>query len=94
MAKKSNRSRSKPAVKKPAVVQPEPVEPEIEEPLGTKPPKSANQATKPKRAMGTGERMEEEYAYIVGDLRRVLILAAIMFILLISANLILSRVSF
>jgi hypothetical protein len=35
------------------------------------------------------ERLEDEYGYITGDLRRVFILAAAMFALLIALNLVL-----
>lgn len=93
MAKKPNRSRPKQTTKKPAAVIPEPVEEavaESPEPIVMK----AVPAAKLKRAQATPERLEDEYAYIVGDLRRVLILAAVMFILLIAANVILSRVAF
>jgi hypothetical protein len=92
MAKKSKRNRSKPATRPPAGTRTEPVEPVELEKEATL-PKTAT-AARPKRTQVTAERMEDEYAYIIGDLRRVLILAAVMFILLISANLILSRIAF
>jgi hypothetical protein len=39
--------------------------------------------------LSTTEQFQQEYAYVVKDLRRVLILAAIMFALLITLNLLL-----
>jgi hypothetical protein len=92
MAKKSKRNRSRPATRQSAITKPEPVE-AIEPVLRESSPKPAT-AAKPKRTQPTAERMEDEYTFIIGDLRRVLILAAVMFILLISANLILSRIAF
>lgn len=93
MAKKSNRSRPKQTAKKPTTAKVETVEPATVESLPPVVPE-AKPVTRPRRSQPTAERMEDEYAYIVGDLRRVLILAAIMFALLIAANLILSRMVF
>lgn len=92
MAKKTKRSRSKPPAKKipsPAL--------EAESPAGAAPVENSTAATetpKSKSSPATGKQFEDEYSYIVGDLRRVLILAAVMFVLLITANLILSRINF
>ena len=41
------------------------------------------------RRISTAEELEEEYAYVLRDLRHILILAAVMFALLIGLNLIL-----
>lgn len=95
MAKKSNRPRPKAATKKASEPEPVPIEiPEAPEPVVEARVLKSSQAAKPKRQQATAERLEDEYAYIVGDLRRVLILAGLMFILLIVANLVLSRVAF
>lgn len=40
------------------------------------------------RRISTTEELEEQYAYVIKDLRHILILAAIMFTLLIALNLI------
>ena len=42
-----------------------------------------------KQAVSNDAELEEEYAYVVGDLRRVFILAAFLFLLLIALNLLL-----
>ncbi len=49
-------------------------------------------SSKLSRSQLASERLEDEYAYITGDLRRVFILAGAMFALLIVLNIILSRV--
>ncbi|MDX1662848.1 MAG: hypothetical protein R3272_03580 [Candidatus Promineifilaceae bacterium] len=41
------------------------------------------------RAQKIEEQLHDEYAYVLQDLRRMFILAAIMFILLIAANIVL-----
>ena len=41
------------------------------------------------RAQQMEEKLQEEYAYVLQDLRRMFILAAVMFILLIAANIVL-----
>lgn len=92
MAKKSNRSKTK-AAAKPAVIEapitsePEPV---TTPPLPSEP--RVPRAPKLTRSQIAAERIEDEYAYITGDLRRVFILAAAMFALLIVLNIVLSRV--
>jgi hypothetical protein len=84
MAKKSNRAKTKsqnrPAPR-PAVVesQPEQAAPPPAEPRPARTPKMS-------RSQAAAERIEDEYAYIVKDLRRVFILAAAMFLLLIALN--------
>jgi hypothetical protein len=88
MAKKSSsRPKTKPVTKKAAVVE-APVEPVVEEVAPAVAPAEPRprRAAKLSRAQAASEELEEEYAYITGDLRRVFILAAIMFALLIVAN--------
>lgn len=41
------------------------------------------------RRISTPEELEEEYAYVIRDLRHILLLAVVMFALLIGLNLIL-----
>lgn len=41
------------------------------------------------RRISTPEELEEEYAYVIRDLRQILLLALVMFALLIALNLIL-----
>ncbi|MFW6097478.1 MAG: hypothetical protein ACOC9Z_05360 [Chloroflexota bacterium] len=41
------------------------------------------------RRISTPEELEEEYAYVIRDLRQILLLAAVMFVLLIGLNLLL-----
>lgn len=87
MTKKSNRSKSKaarPAVK-PAAVE---SEPEDAAPIMTAAEVRAPRSPKLTRSQAAAERIEDEYAYITGDLRRVFILAAAMFLLLIAINLV------
>ena len=49
-------------------------------------PPRAPRAPKLSRSQAASERLEDEYGYITGDLRRVFILAAAMFALLIALN--------
>ena len=49
-------------------------------------------APKMTRSQLAAERIEDEYAYITGDLRRVFILAAALFALLIALNVILTLI--
>lgn len=48
--------------------------------------------TKASRSQIAAERIEDEYAYIVGDLRQVFLLAAALFALLIILNVIFSLI--
>ena len=92
MAKKNNRQKSK-ATSRPAA-KPVEVAPEVEEtPVVSQAAAEPRAAKAPKlsRSQAAADRIEDEYAYILGDLRRVLILAAIMFALLIVVNIVLSR---
>ncbi len=52
----------------------------------------ARRLAKVNRSQIAAERLEDEYAYIIDDLRRVFLLAALMFALLIVANLIFTRI--
>ncbi len=88
MAKKNNRPKTKAAAKsaaKPVIEQ------QVEE-VAPPPPAEARGPKAPKvsRSQAAAERIEDEYAYITGDLRRVLLLALAMFALLIVLNLVLS----
>ena len=91
MTKKSNRPKSKAAPKPAVKVAPITSEPEM---LATPPPAPeprVPRAPKLSRSQIAAERIEDEYAYITGDLRRVFILAAAMFALLIVLNIILGQ---
>ena len=86
MAKKTNRPKAKPTAKPKPIV--EPVESVVETPIETAPPvPRAPRQPKLTRSQAASERLEDEYGYITGDLRRVFILAAAMFALLIAVNL-------
>lgn len=89
MAKKSNRPKSK-TTPRPAA-RPVEITPEVEEVITPAPDPRAPKTPKVSRSQAAAERIEDEYAYILGDLRRVLILAAVMFALLIVLNIVLSR---
>lgn len=93
MAKKTNRQKSK-STPRPAA-RPVEVTPEVEE-TPVVPPAAAEprapKAPKLSRSQVAAERIEDEYAYITDDLRRVFLLAAVMFALLIVLNIVLSRI--
>lgn len=94
MAKKTNtRPKAKPAPRRPQIAA-EPVESVVETPA-TEPlaPPRAPRASKQTRSQAASERLEDEYSYISSDLRRVFILAAIMFALLITLNVVFSLIS-
>jgi hypothetical protein len=91
MAKKKNRPKAKP----PTRVAVEPVIAESAAEQNTTADTGIGRAAKaPKvtRSQVAAERLEDEYAYITGDLRRVFILAAAMFALLIALNVILGMI--
>jgi hypothetical protein len=88
MAKKSNRPKAKPAARPAA--KPETIAPEPEEVAPPPAEPRAARAPKVSRSQAAAERIEDEYGFIVGDLRRVFILAAAMFALLIVINVVLS----
>jgi hypothetical protein len=91
MAKKSNRSKARPTSKpqpKPAIVESEQEQPEPAPAVEPRAPR----VSKVTRSQMAAERLEDEYGYITGDLRRVFILAAALFALLIVLNLILGLV--
>lgn len=87
---KSKRSKSKQAARQAPKPQPE-AEPVIEaEPERAAEPRPGR-TPKMTRSRAAAERIEDEYAYITKDLRRVFILAAAMFGLLIVLNIILTQ---
>lgn len=91
MAKKSNRPKAKTTPKAAVSKAPNTGEPET---LATPPPAPeprAPKAPKLSRSQIAAERIEDEYAYITDDLRRVFILAAAMFALLVVLNIILGQ---
>jgi hypothetical protein len=91
MAKKNNRPKTKSAAKP---VPNEPATPQIIEEAAPLPAESAprvSRAPKLSRSQAAAERIEDEYAYIAGDLRRVLLLAAAIFALLIVLNIVLGQ---
>lgn len=95
MAKKTNRSKSKPAAK-PATRQAvaenaaPPTEQAVSDgPVAPSPAPVTPRSLRPvrqSRSQVASEQLEEQYAYITTDLRRVFILAAVMFALLIALN--------
>jgi hypothetical protein len=93
MAKKRTRPPSKPVAPKsnatakkataaPLVADPTIPEVEVQPRPSTRPPKVSRQ-------QATIEQLKDEYSYVTKDLRRVFLLAALMFALLIVANLVL-----
>ena len=85
MAKKTNRPKAKSKPKPKPIV--EPTESVVETPIETPAPRAPRPARQT-RSQAASERLEDEYSYITGDLRRVFILAALMFALLIALNLV------
>jgi hypothetical protein len=79
MAKKVRRARRR-AVKRTAPVDHNSVDESVVE---------DKEATRRNTASNEQSELEEEYAYVMQDLRRVFILAAVLFILLIALNLLL-----
>lgn len=88
---KSKRSKSKQAARPTPKPQPE-VESVIEAAPEPAAEPRAGRTPKMTRSRAAAERIEDEYAYITKDLRRVFILAAAMFGLLIVLNIILSQI--
>lgn len=88
MAKKSNRTKTK-SSSRPVKTVAVPDQSALETPPPEVTPDAPRPLRSPKlsRSQAAAERLEDEYAYIAGDLRRVFILAAAMFALLIIANL-------
>lgn len=85
MAKKTNRPKAKSTPKPKPIV--EPTESVVETPIETPAPRAPRPARQT-RSQAASERLEDEYSYITGDLRRVFVLAALMFALLIALNLV------
>ena len=88
MAKKSNRPKSKPAARPAAT--PDIIDTETAEAPPPAAEARAAKAPKLSRSQAAAERIEDEYGFIVGDLRRVVLLALAMFALLIILNIVLS----
>lgn len=85
MAKKSNRPKARPT---PKPIKPDaaPIESAVETPPVETTAPRAPRAPKLSRSQAASERLEDEYGFIAGDLRRVFVLAAAMFALLIALN--------
>lgn len=90
MAKKRDRSKAKAkSAHKPAAnveIEREAAENDVVEPRASE--ARPSKSPKVSRSQAAAERIEDEYAYITDDLRRVFILAAAMFVLLIALNVI------
>lgn len=85
MAKKSNRPKARPTPKSTTSAA-APIESAVESPPAEAVTPRTPRAPKLSRSQAASERLEDEYGYITGDLRRVFILAAAMFALLIALN--------
>jgi hypothetical protein len=87
MAKKNNpkRKSTAKATPKPEIVE-EP-EPQMEPATEARSPR----VTRESRSRAEAKKLEDEYSHITSDLRRVFILAAVMFALLIALNLVLAQ---
>lgn len=87
MAKKNNpkRKSTTKATPKPAIIE-EP-EPQAEAVVEARAPRASRET----RARSEAKKLEDEYGFIIDDLRRVFILAAAMFALLIALNLVLAQ---
>ena len=95
MAKKTNRPKNKAAPVAPRKTVAPPVETETPPADATAAPDvpRAPRQRKLSRSQVAADRLDDEYAYITGDLRRVFILAAAMFARLIALNVIFGIVS-
>ena len=92
MAKKTNNS-AKPKTTAKQANQPTVKVQSTEPDASSVPPPRTPRPPKLSRSQAASERLEDEYSFISGDLRRVFILAAIMFALLIVLNVIFSLIS-
>lgn len=94
MAKKRDRSKAKAkSAYKPAAnmgIEREAAEIDAVEPLASE--ARPSKSPKVSRSQAAAERIEDEYAFITDDLRRVFTLAAAMFVLLIALNVIIGLV--
>lgn len=90
MAKKTSRSKTKTARKQAAKAEVIAERPEAQPAPSPEPDSRPGKTPKVTRSQIAAERIEDEYAYITGDLRRVFVLAAAMFALLIVLNVVLS----
>lgn len=59
---------------------------QIESAVGVTPATATRRRRGSRQIIVTEEQLREEYAYVIRDLRHILVLALIMFILLIAAN--------
>lgn len=91
MAKKTSRSKTKTARKQAAKAEVIAERPEAQPAPSPDPDSRPGKTPKVTRSQIAAERIEDEYAYITGDLRRVFVLAAAMFALLIVLNVVLSQ---
>ncbi|MBP9503003.1 MAG: hypothetical protein KBF17_12650 [Candidatus Promineofilum sp.] len=91
MTKKTNRPKSKTSNKQAAKVEAVADQAESVAIPPVEPESRPTRTPKVTRSQIAAERIEDEYAYITGDLRRVFILAAAMFALLIILNIVLSQ---
>ena len=91
MAKKTKRPQAKPAAKTAKTAAPLPI---IDSAPVATPSEAPRVPRTPKvsRSQAAAERLEDEYSYITGDLRRVFLLAAAMFALLIVVNLVFTMI--
>lgn len=92
MTKKSNRSKAKSSAKNTAKATTNNVVTTEIAPAPPTPQPRSSRAPKVSRSQIASERIEEEYAYITNDLRRVFLLAGAIFALLIVLNVLISRV--
>ncbi len=91
MTKKSNRSKAKSSAKTTAKETTNDIVTTETAPAPPLPGTRASRAPKLSRSQIAAERIEEEYAYIASDLRRVFLLAGAIFALLIVLNIVISR---
>ncbi|MCA9865833.1 MAG: hypothetical protein KIS95_04160 [Anaerolineae bacterium] len=91
MTKKSNRPKAKSSAKTTAKATTNDVVTTEIASAPTTPQPRPSRAPKLSRSQIASERIEEEYAYITDDLRRVFVLAGAIFVLLIVLNIVLSR---
>lgn len=92
MTKKSNRSKTKSSAKTAAKETTNTVVTTEIAPAPSTPESRPARTPKLSRSQIAAERIEDEYAYITDDLRRVFLLAGAIFALLIVLNVVISRV--
>ncbi len=92
MAKKTKRPQAKPAAKPAKTLTPIATVEEVPAPAPPVEAPRVPRTPKVSRSQAAAERLEDEYSYITGDLRRVFLLAAAMFALLIVVNLVFTMI--